>query len=124
MCLREDLAKENIMSSQEPSQAIFEMGTVELIELQTSRIQCPSCLHYVYKGTILCACGKHVRPDQEMRRRIKLLKYSKHPTSVRLCLLQGETNTGQTYGREHQHKAKDAPRGTTKNRRNYTSIKL
>ena len=59
------------VSSQEPSQAIFEMGNVELIELKTSRIQCPSCLHNVFKGTIICACGKHIRPDQEMIRRIK-----------------------------------------------------
>ena len=45
ICLREDLAKEKVVFSQESSQAIFEMGNVELIELKTSRIQCPSCLH-------------------------------------------------------------------------------
>ena len=31
----------------------------------------PSCLHYVFKGTILCRCGKHIRPDLDMMRRIK-----------------------------------------------------
>ena len=67
----EDLAKETMVFSQESSQAIFEMGNVELIELKTSRIQCPSCLHYGFKGNIICARGKHVRPDQEMILRIK-----------------------------------------------------
>ena len=44
-CSREDLAKENMMFSQAFSQAVFEMGNLELIELKTSRIQCTSCLH-------------------------------------------------------------------------------
>ena len=59
------------MFNQESSQAIFFIGNVQLIGLKTSRIQCPSCLHYVFKGTILCAFGKHIRPHQEMTRRIK-----------------------------------------------------
>ena len=71
ICVREDLAKEKMVFNQESSQAIFEMGNVELIELKTSKIQCPSCLHYFFKGTILRARGKHIRPDQEMIRRIK-----------------------------------------------------
>ena len=49
ICIREDLAKENMMFSRECSQAISEMGNVELIELKTSRIQRPSCPHYVLK---------------------------------------------------------------------------
>ena len=36
ICIRKDLAKENMMFSQESSQAIFEMGNVELIELKNS----------------------------------------------------------------------------------------
>ena len=56
ICNREDLAKENMMFSQESSQAIFEMGNVELVELKNSRIQCPSCPHHLFKGTIMCAC--------------------------------------------------------------------
>ena len=45
ICIRADLAKKKMVFSQESSQAIFEMGNVELIELKTSMIQCPSCLH-------------------------------------------------------------------------------
>ena len=52
-------------------QAIFEMGNVELIELKNSRIQCPSCPHNVFKGTVLCPCGKHIRRDLDVKRRIK-----------------------------------------------------
>ena len=54
MCIREDLAKEKMTFSQESSQAIFEMGNVELIELKTSRIQCPSCLQ-CFSEEQLCA---------------------------------------------------------------------
>ena len=48
ICIREDLATEKMVFSQESSQAVFEMGNVELIELKSSVIQCPSCLHYVF----------------------------------------------------------------------------
>ena len=41
ICMREDLAKEKMVFSQESSHAIIEMGNVELIEFKTSRIQCP-----------------------------------------------------------------------------------
>ena len=48
ICIRADLAKKKMVFIQESSQAIFEMGNVELIELKTSMIQCPSCLHRVF----------------------------------------------------------------------------
>ena len=38
ICIREDLTKENMMFSQQSSQAIFEMGNVEHIELKKSSI--------------------------------------------------------------------------------------
>ena len=44
--IREDLVKKKMMFSQESSQAIFEMGNVEIVELKTSRIQCSSTLCY------------------------------------------------------------------------------
>ena len=47
------------------------MGNVELIELKTSVTQCPSCLHYVLKATLVGRCGKHIRPDLDMMRRIR-----------------------------------------------------
>ena len=71
ICIREDLAKEKMVFSQESSQAIFEMGNVELTELKTSMNPCPSCLHNVFKGTFLCRGGKHIRPDLDMLRRVK-----------------------------------------------------
>ena len=49
-------------------------------------IQCPSCAHFVFKGTLLCRCGKHIRPDLDMIRRIKaafhILKAPYFRTSV------------------------------------------
>ena len=48
-CIREDLAKEKMVFSQESSQAVFETDTLGLIEVKTTMIQCPSCLHYVLK---------------------------------------------------------------------------
>ena len=47
ICIREDLAKEKMVFSQKSSEAIFEMGNVELIEFKTSMIQRTSCtLHF------------------------------------------------------------------------------
>ena len=85
---------------QESSQAVFEMGNVELIEFKTSMIQCPSFLHNVFKGTNLCRCGKHSRPHLDARR-------YKH---------------GPNLWQENHHKAKDAPRGCSKNKRQSSSI--
>ena len=51
ICTREDPAKEKMVFSQESSRAVLEVGSVELIE-----DQCPSCLHFVFQGTILCKC--------------------------------------------------------------------
>ena len=52
----------------------------------------------------------------------QFLTLSKHPTSVRLWLLQGVTNTSLTHDRNN-HKAKDAQRDTKKGGRNFTSIR-
>ena len=123
ICIREDLAKENMMFSQESSQAIFEMGKVEPIGLKTIRIQCPLCLHYVLKGTIFCACGKHIRPDQEMTRRVKVaFEILKAPYFRTSMLTSRGYKHGPNLWQEHHHKAKDAPRSTRKNKRTYTSI--
>ena len=67
-----------------------DMANVELIELRTSEIhQCPSCGHAVFKETILCTCGKHIRPNQEMIQRIRAaFQFSKHLLSARLQFLQ------------------------------------
>ena len=83
ICICEDLAKEKMVFSQESSQVIFDMGNVELIELKTSMIQCPSCLHNV------------------------LGRRYKH---------------GPKLWQEHHHKAKDALRGFSKNKKQKTSI--
>ena len=96
---------------------------MELIELKTSRIQCPSCLHYVFKGTMICACGKHIRPNQEMTRRIKTAFEILTAPYFRASFL---TPRGYKHGpnlwQEHHHKPKGALRGTRKNRRTLTSI--
>ena len=53
ICIREDLAKKNMMFSPESFQAIMDMGNVELMELKESRVQCPSCLYNVFEGTVV-----------------------------------------------------------------------
>ena len=53
--------------SQDSTQVVQDMGNVELIELRTSKIhQCPSCGHAVFRETILCTGGKHIRPNLEV----------------------------------------------------------
>ena len=49
ICVREHLAKEIMMFSQESGQTFVEMGNVEITESQTSMVQCPSCLHNIFK---------------------------------------------------------------------------
>ena len=56
ICSREDQANEKMVYSKESSRAVFEMGNLELTELKKSWVQCPSCLHYVYEGTLICRC--------------------------------------------------------------------
>ena len=123
ICIREDLAKENMMFSQEYSQVIFGMGNVELFELKTSRIQFPSCLHYVFRGTIFCACGKHIRHDLDMMRRIRaafgILKALHFRTSV---LTSMGYKHGPNLWQAHPHRAKDALRGCSKSKSIFMSI--
>ena len=66
ICIREDLAKEKMVLSKDSSHAVFEMGNVELIELGESSVRCPSCLHYVFEGTLICRCGNVMRPNQDV----------------------------------------------------------
>ena len=112
-----------MMFSQEYSQVIFGMGNVELFELKTSRIQCPSCLHYVFRGTIFWACDKHIRPDLDMMRRIKaafgILKALHFRTSV---LTSMGYKHGPNLWQAHPHRAKDALRGCSKSKSLFMSI--
>ena len=91
------------------------MGIVELIELKNSSIQCPSCLHHVFEGTLLCKCGKLMKPDQDVMNRIgeafEILKapyYRTSPTSTR------RSKCGPNLRQLDQHKARDALRKATK----------
>ena len=124
ICIRSDLAKKNMMFSQESCQAIFEMGNVQLIELKKSRVQCPSCLHYVFEGTIICSCEKLIKSNQEMTQRIRkafeVLKMSvfraSHPNS------RGYKHGSQLW-QQHHHKANDALRAATRKKdRSFVNI--
>ena len=95
-CIREDVVKENMMISQESSQAIFEMGDVELIQLKQSEFTAQNVhtmllkQHFVFFAHV---GGKHIRLDQEMTRHIKAaFEILEAPSSVRLWLLQGVIN--------------------------------
>ena len=111
ICLRQDLAKEKMVFGQESSQAICEMGNVELMELMRSMIRCPSCLHYFFKGTILCRCG-------ESKAAFEVLKAPCFRTSA--INARGYKH-GPTLWQEH-HKAEDALGGCSNNKRQKTSI--
>ena len=66
ICTRGDLATDKMIFSEESSRAIFEMGSVEVTELKKSSIQCPSCLHHVFEGRLICRCLKLTRPNQDV----------------------------------------------------------
>ena len=95
---------------------------MEIIQLKNSRIQCPSCLHYVFQR-INCACGKHIRPDQEMIRRIKAVFEILRAPHFRASVLNSRGfKNGPDLWQEHHHKANDALHGCSKKKRQYTSI--
>ena len=108
---------------QESSQAIFDMGNVELTELKKSWIQCPSRLHCVFKVIILCSCGKHIRPDQEMIRGIKQAFEIPRSPFFRTSMLNSRGfKHGPNLWQEHHHRARDAPHGSSKKKRTSTWI--
>ena len=99
ICIREDPVKESIELSQESTQAAQDMANVELIELRTSEIhQCPSCGHAVFKETILCTCGKHIRQNQEMIQRIRAAFHILKAPSFR-------TSSVSSRGQKHGHQS-------------------
>ena len=123
ICVRNDLRIKKIMFSEESSQAIFDTGNVEYIELIKFRTQCPSCLHYVFKGTIICSCGKLIRPDQGTLRKVKqAFEIPRAPYFRTSMLTSRGFNHGPNLWQEHHSEAKDALRGCSKMKRTYTSI--
>ena len=116
ICIRNDIAKKNMMFSPESCQAIMDMGNAHLIELKKNGVQCPSCLHYVFEGTIVCSCGKHIRSNQ----RLDILKTH--------CFRASRPNSraykhGYQLSQQHHDEAVDAMRAATKKRgRTFTNI--
>ena len=95
------------------------VGSVELIELTKSSIQCPSCLHHVFEGTHICMCGK---TDTTQHRRDEpgyILKAPYHRTSMPVT--RG-SKCGPNPRQQHHHKARDALRSATQGGRTVTSI--
>ena len=94
-----------MMFSPESSEAIFEMGNVELIELKKSRVP-----HYVFKGTIIRACGKHVKSNQEMIQRVrKAFDILTTPFScIYLIRIREVTSMDPTLWQKPPHKARAA----------------
>ena len=90
--------------------------------MKKSSIQCPSCLHYVFDGTLLCKCGKLIKSDRHAMNQIKEAfeipkapYYSTSPISTR----------GGTFGPnlwQRHHKARDALRSAAKGDKCFTSI--
>ena len=122
-CIRKDPAKEKMVFSKEFSRAVFERGNVELIELKKSSIQCPSCLHYVLEGTLICKCGKLMKRDQDVMNQNKeafeILKAPYYRTSQ---IATRGSERGPKPWQQHHHKARDALRCATKGERALTSI--
>ena len=119
-CLRsscELVAKEKMVFSLESSQAIFEMGNVELIELKTSMIQCPSCLHHVFKrdNALPMRHAHKIQPGYDATNQSWFWKAPCFRTSA---IVAKSCKHGPNLWQEHHHKAKDARRVVRK----YTSV--
>ena len=99
-CFRNDLAKKNMMISQESCQAIIEIGNEELIELKKSRVQCPSCLYTMYLREQLYI---HVENTSDPTKRWfsasgKLLRYSRRLSFVHLIRIREVTSMDLNCG--------------------------
>ena len=99
-CTRQDLAKEKVVFSQESSQAIFEMGSVELIELKNSEFNARRVYTEISKEQFFAHAASSSDPTRTRHDESKLpLKFSMHSAFVPLSLIQGVTNTALTCGR-------------------------
>ena len=113
-CIGEDLAKENMVHLRDGQW---------LIELKKSSIQCLSCLQHVFEGTLICGCGKLMRPNKDVMNRFKeafeIQKAPYHRTS--LIVIRG-SRCGPNPWQQHHHKARDALRSVTNGQRAFTSM--
>ena len=71
VCIRNDLAKMNVIFSEESCQTVIDMRNAEFIALTNFRIQCTSCLHCTFEGTTVMLRGKHIKSNKEIIQRIK-----------------------------------------------------
>ena len=123
ICVREDLATDKMVFSKESRRAVFELGSVGLIELKKVLIECPSCPHHVFEGTLICRCGKLMRPNQDVMNQMKeafeILKAPYYRTSM--TVTRG-SKCGPNPWQQHHHKARDALRSAAKGDSGFTSI--
>ena len=119
ICIREYLAKEKMVFSKGSSRAVFEMGNVGLVEVKKSSIQCPSCLHYVFEGTLICRCGKTNATQTRRDEAFEILKAPCYRTSM---IVTRGSKCGPNPWQQDHHKARDALRSATKGGRAFTSI--
>ena len=109
--------------SKESCRVIFEMGNVELIELMKSSIQCSSCLHHVFDGTLLCKCGKLMKPDQDVMNWIEEAFEILKAPCYRTCMIVTRSGKcGPNPWQQNHHMARDALRSATKDEKTFTSI--
>ena len=117
------LSNDDMISSEESSRAIYEMGNMEMIELtQTSAtIQCPSCLKHALEGMNMCPCGIWLRPNQSTDRiRIAFAAFKTPYCRTAVIRSKGLKSGHNSWQKDH-HKVMDAKRGVPK-RGKYTSL--
>ena len=109
--------------NEESSRAFFEMDNVELIELKKSSTQCPSCLHHVFEGTLICMRGKLIRPNKDVMSRIKeAFEGPKAPCHRTSSIVTRGSRRGPNPWQQHHHKARDLLRSAANGERTFTSI--
>ena len=118
--IRNDLAKDGMIFSEESRRAICEMGHVELIELkQTSETTpCPSCLKHVFEGMTMCQCGKLLRPNKSTLDRIRAAL--KAPYCRTAPSISRGKKCGHNRWQQDHHNAKDALKGGNEKKDKYT----
>ena len=114
--VRNDLAKDGMIFREESSRAIYEVGSMELIELrQTSETA-------QFEGMSMCQCGKLLRPNESTLDRIRAaFEALKAPYYRTAPIISRGKKFGHNPWQQDHHRARDALKGATKKDK-YTPI--
>ena len=101
ICIRNDLARKNMMFSQESRQAIIEIGNVQLLNWRNPEFNARRVYTTYLREQLCVLCGKHIRSNQEIPLSAvgKLLMYWRRLSFVHLSRIREVTSMDLNCGK-------------------------